>query len=91
MLFAINKDIFTPHLMVFYPCIVLSFKGRDDPNSTFLHMFGHNTKVFNINASKKVCFFRKACFLSGRPATLQKNISKYTKLLITANQFMNTV
>ena len=41
MLFAINKDLFTPRLMVFYPGIVLSLRGWDDPNSTFLHIFGH--------------------------------------------------
>ena len=47
--------------------------------------FYNNMKVFNINTSKQVCFFRKACFLSGRSAALQKNISKYTILLITIN------
>ena len=93
MFLIINKDLFTPHLVVFYPsCIVLSLRGRHDMNGSFLHIFGHkDTKVFNINTSKHVCFFRKGCFLSGRSATLQKNTSKYTVLLITVNQFMKKV
>ena len=63
--------------MVFCPCIVLSLRGRNDPNSTFLHIldtktFYINTNVFNVNTSKQVCFFLKACFLNGRTGALQK-------------------
>ena len=33
-------------------------------------IFYNNTKTFNINTSKQVCFFHKASFLSGRSAAL---------------------
>ena len=51
MLFAINKDLFTPRLMVFYPCIALSLRGRDDPNSTFLFIYLFIT-LFNFSTLK---------------------------------------
>ena len=62
MLQAINKNLFTPRLMVFYPYIVLSLRGRDDPNSTFLHIFRHFTitrKYLILTQVSKYVFFVK--------------------------------
>ena len=56
----INIDLFTPRLIVFYPCIVLSLRGRDGPNSTFLHIFGTITRKYLILTQvNKYPFFEK--------------------------------
>ena len=73
---------------------MLNLPFRDQPIFLAYRLLNiyQNTKIVkNVNTSKQVCFFRKACFLSVSSAVLQKNISKYTILLMTVNQFMNTV